>query len=113
MESKYNGATDPFLIQIFEEIDSYSDWISGKALHFHEDLNQDVLSIDFTDIDQTSYATKIYSDRSFEISSHFEELDIWEPLDFDENILSDCNNLIDYLKNMPKTIFSKLRVIRS
>ena len=108
-EFSYNGVTDAFLIQLYEELGSYSDWIDSKMLYIDEDISQDVFHFGFIDIDQTRYDCKIYSNHTFEISSYFEELEIWEPLGYDESVLSNCNNLIDYLKNMPKTVLSMLK----
>jgi hypothetical protein len=104
---KYNGVTNPFLIELSENIFSYSDWIYSSMLSVDYDTNQDSLIIEFRDINNDNYYCQIFEDHSFyvlEIIGEFEEdREYIYSIEFSEQILSNYENLINYLKAMPKT----------
>ena len=103
-----NGVTDTYLMQLSNEIMSYSDWIFSTTLIIDEETGLDTLMVEFTDIDNTEYWCQIFSDFSFEIYNEHPNIrggiEITETREFNPERLSDCNNFITYLKNMPKTI---------
>ena len=111
-EFLFNGVTDSFLIHLSEEIVKYSDWINSVTLSIDEYRSQDSLIIEFTDIDQFDYWCIIYQDHSFEVFNSFTnnrgESELVKTIVFSDETLSDCDNLINYLKKMPKTIFSSI-----
>ena len=107
---RYNGATDPYLIQLTQEISSYSDWIYSVMIT--SDDGDEILIIEFKDLDNCKYLCEIYQDLSFSllqiIEDEFGEDDLIEPFDIPNEISSDHNRILNYLKNMPRTIASSL-----
>ena len=61
----HNGVTNSFLIELSEEILSYSDWIYSSGLHIDTDQNQDSLIIEFMDINGDNYECQIFENLSF------------------------------------------------
>jgi hypothetical protein len=101
---QHNGVTNSFLIELSEEILSYSDWIYSSMLTIDPNRNQDSLIIEFMDINGDHYDCQIFEDQSFQVNQKFEEEPYYmDTVRFDEAITSDYNNLINYLKTMPKT----------
>jgi hypothetical protein len=107
-----NGVTDPFLIRLSRDIWSYSDWISSVTLTNYNGNTEDFLIFDFKDIDGSEYSCRISIDMSFTILQYIEneenELELIETLDISEEVLSDYDNIIQYLSNMPSTIATSL-----
>ena len=107
---RYNGATDPYLIQLTQEISSYSDWIYSVMIT--SDDGDDILMIEFEDLDNCKYLCEIYQDLSFSllhiIEDEFGEDDLVDPFDIPNEILTDHNRILNYLKSMPRTIASSL-----
>jgi hypothetical protein len=107
-----NGVTDPFLIRLSRDIWSYSDWISSVTLTNYNGNTEDFLIFDFKDIDGSEYSCRISIDMSFTILQYIEneenELELIDTLDISEEVLSDYDNIIQYLSNMPSTIATSL-----
>jgi hypothetical protein len=107
-----NGVTDPFLIRLSRDIWSYSDWISSVTLTNHNGNTEDFLIFDFKDIDGSEYSCRISIDMSFAILQYIKneenELELIDTLDISEEVLSDYDNIIQYLSNMPSTIATSL-----
>lgn len=107
----HNGVTDQYLIELSELIWTYSDWVYTTMLSIDDDNGQDILLFEFTDIDQRSYWCKIYQNLSFEIMFLDDTVtggEYLEELDFSDDVLNDHTRILDYLKNMPKTVKSSL-----
>jgi hypothetical protein len=108
----HNGVTDPFLIRLSRDIWSYSDWISSVMLTNYNGNTEDFLIFDFKDIDGSEYSCRISIDRSFAILQYTKneenELELIDTLDISEEVLSDYENIIQYLSNMPSTIATSL-----
>jgi len=111
--SVFNEATDPYLIQLSQEIWDYSSWIEDVILLNSSNENQDMLNIIFKDIDGNKYLSIIYQDLSFELIKIIINDDDYDddyddetihPISIPEELSVNHYNLIDYLKNMPKTI---------
>lgn len=107
-----NGVTDPFLIRLSRDIWSYSDWISSVMLTNFNGNTEDYLIFDFKDIDGSEYSCRISIDRSFAILQYTKteenEFELMDTLDISEEVLSDYDNIIQYLSNMPCTIATSL-----
>jgi hypothetical protein len=107
-----NGVTDPFLIRLSRDIWSYSDWISSVTLTNYNGNTEDFLIFDFKDIDGSEYSCRISIDMSFTILQYIQneenELELIDTLDISEEVLSDYDNIIQYLSNMPSTIATSL-----
>ena len=108
----YNGVTDPYLIRLSRDIWSYSDWISSVMLTNYNGGTEDLLIVDFQDIDRKDYTCRISVDGSFQllqlIFREDGEIDWMDNLDISEEVLSDVDYLVQYLSNMPKTLASSL-----
>jgi hypothetical protein len=106
----HNGVTDPYLIQLSEQIWNLSDWIYSTMLTVDEDTGQDALVFQFNDIDQELYSCKIYQNLTFELKCLEIPLtggeDYLEEIEHSENAFNDHTRILDYLRNMPKTIKS-------
>ena len=109
---RYNGVTDPYLIRLSRDIWSYSDWISSVMLTNYNGDTEDLLIVDFQDIDGKDYTCRISIDGSFQllqiIFQEDGEIDWMDNLDISEEVLSDFDYFIQYLSNMPKTLASSL-----
>ena len=100
----HNGVTNSFLIELSEEILSYSDLIYSSGLHIDTDQNQDSLIIEFMDINGDNYECQIFENLSFKVFQKFEDEPYYmETIRFSDAITSDYRNLINYLRVMPKT----------
>ena len=112
VSNPFNGVTDEYLINLSQEIWNYSVWIKKVGVSHSIERNQDCLYFKLKDIDISLYIVTIYQDLSYEIIpiiedelGNEEELDI---LDIEINSRLDHNTILNYLKNMPKTIINSL-----
>ena len=106
---RYNGVTDPYLIQLSEEIWSYSTWIKRVALSSDFNGNGDTLMFEYEDIDNCKYCCDIYQDLSFKLLEVIEDefgeneyIEIYIP----NEIRLNHNRILNYLQNMPRTFAS-------
>ena len=108
----HNGVTDTNLIRLSRDIWSYSDWISSVMLTNNNGNTEDYLVFDFKDIDGCEYSCRISTDSSFQllqsITTEDGEYELMDTLDISGEVLSDYDNIIQYLSNMPNTIASSL-----
>ncbi len=106
----HNGVTDPYLIQLSEQIWNLSDWVYSSMLTVDGNIGQDALIFQFADIDQNSYSCTIYQNLSFELKCLEVSLtggeDYLEEIEHSENAFNEHTRILDYLRNMPKTIKS-------
>ena len=108
----HNGVTDANLIRLSRDIWSYSDWISSVMLTNNNGDTEDYLIFYFKDIDGSEYSCRISADGSFQllqlITTEDGEYELMNTLDISDEVLSDYDNIIQYLSNMPNTIASSL-----
>ena len=109
---RYNGVTDTNLIRLSRDIWSYSDWISSVFLTNYDGITDDYLFFDFKDIDGSEYSCRISVNGSFQILQYIkteeEEYELMDTLDISEEVLSDYDNIIQYLSDMPNTLANSL-----
>jgi hypothetical protein len=109
---QYNGVTNQYLIQLSVDIISYTDWVYSTMLTIDDETGLDLLIIEFTDIDGSDYLCRISEDGSFKITEIITlpngMSELLASLDISDEVLSDVENLLHYLQNMPKTIASSL-----
>lgn len=109
---RYNGVTDANLIRLSRDIWSYSDWISSVILTNNNGNTEDYLIFDFKDIDGSEYSCRISTDGSFQllqlITTEDGDYELMNTLDISDEVLSDYDNIIQYLSNMPNTIANSL-----
>ena len=109
---QYNGVTDQYLIQLSFDIISYTDWVYSTMLTIDEESGLDSLIIEFTDIDGSDYLCRIFEDESFVLTQIITLPNgisqLYDTLDISDEVLSDVENLLEYLQSMPKTIASSL-----
>jgi hypothetical protein len=76
------------------------------------EVNQDSLIISFKDIDGCCYLCTIFQDLSFEllqiIEDEFGDEELIDSIELPYNIRLDHNRILNYLRNMPKTIVTSL-----
>jgi len=109
---QYNGVTNQYLIQLSVDIISYTDWVYSIMLTIDDETGLDLLIIEFTDIDGSDYLCRISEDGSFKITEIITlpngMSELLASLDISDEVLSDVENLLHYLQNMPKTIARSL-----
>lgn len=109
---RYNGVTDPYLIQLSEEIINYSSWIESVRVDFDMEENQESLMVDFKDIDGCNYSCTIYQDLTYEliqiVKDDFGEDEYIPIIVFPYNIRLDHTEFLDYLRSMPRTVQNSL-----
>lgn len=110
--NRYNGVTNQYLIELSEEIWYLSSWIESVMLSIDVEVNQDSLIISFKDIDSSRYLCTIFQDLSFELLQIIEvecgDEDLIDSIELPYNIRLDHTRILNYLKNMPKTIVNSL-----
>ncbi len=110
--NRYNGVTDQYLIELSEELLHLSCWIESVMLTNDTEVNQDSLIISFKDIDGCCYLCTIFQDLSFEllqiIEDEFGDEELIDSIELPYNIRLDHNRILNYLRNMPKTIVTSL-----
>jgi hypothetical protein len=108
----HNGVTDANLIRLSREIWSYSDWINSVMLTNNNGNTEDYLIFDFKDIDGSEYSCRIATNGSFQllqlITTEDGDYELMDTLDISDEVLSDYDNIIQYLSNMPNTIANSL-----
>jgi len=103
---RYNGVTDPYLIGLSRDIWSYSDWISSVMLTNYNGDTEDLLIVDFQDIDGKDYTCRISIDGSFQLLQIFfqedGEIDWMDNLDISEEYYPILITLFNTYLTCPK-----------
>lgn len=110
IRDEYNGVIEPYLIELYNEFKTYRDWIETISLTKEDDPNLDYLYFHFKDIDGMKYEVilkneqQLYINLMFETRfNHYE----YELMHFQEELLSDANILLNHIRSLPRSIYSR------
>ena len=110
IRDEYNGVTDPYLIEIYNEFKTYRDWIIHISLIKEEDENLDYLYFHLKDIDDERYEVFLINEQLLSINTmietsfnHYE----YELARFEEEFISDANILLNHIRSLPTSILRR------
>lgn len=111
IQNDYNGVTNPFLIEIYNEFKYYYEWIETISLYKEEeDPDSDRLYFHLRDIDGKKYEVVIANEQRLGINikietsfNHYE----YELMHFPAEFLSDANILLNYIRSLPRSLYSR------
>ena len=107
IRDEYNGVTDPYLIELYDEFRTYRDWIETISSGKEENPERDYLYFLFKDIDGEKYEVTLYNDQEFHIFLMIERsfnTYVYEPVLFEEEFISDANILLNHIRSLPTSI---------
>ena len=107
IRDEYNGVTDPYLIELYDEFRTYRDWIETISSGKEENPERDYLYFLFKDIDGEKYEVTLYNDQEFHIFLMIERsfnTYVYEPALFEEEFISDANILLNHIRSLPTSI---------
>ena len=108
----YNGVTDPYLIELYDEFKTYRDWIETISTGKEENPERDYLYFLFKDIDGEKYEVTLYNEQELHIFLMIERsfnTYVYEPALFEEEFISDANILLNHIRSLPTSIHRRRR----
>ena len=111
IRDEYNGVTSPFLIDIFNEFKNYYEWIETISLYKEdEDPDSDRLYFHLKDIDGKKYEVVLANEQrlgiNIKIETSFDHYE-YELMHFPREFLSDANILLNYIRSLPRSLYSR------
>ena len=112
IQNDYNGVTNPFLIEIYNEFKYYYEWIETISLYKEEeeDPDSDRLYFHLKDIDGKKYEVVIANEQRLGINikietsfNHYE----YELMHFPLAFLSDANILLNHIRSLPRALYRR------
>jgi hypothetical protein len=107
---EYNGVTNPFLIETFNEFKTYYEWTEYFSLGIWENPDREYLRFMFNDIDGRKYEVTLLGNESMCIYisietsfNHFE----YELMHFPTEFFADANILLNHIRSLPRALYSR------
>lgn len=107
IRDEYNGVTDPYLIELYDEFKTYRDWIETISTGKEENPERDYLYFLFKDIDGEKYEVTFYNEQELHIFLMIERsfnTYVYEPARFEEEFISDATVLLNHIRSLPTSI---------